>query len=52
MSHGNEWMLKKIETFKNELQILKNETSNLEKENIELMSYLFECSTDDLKCVK
>lgn len=42
----------KIRIFTGELEELKGEHADLEKENINLMSYLFECSTDDLKCLR
>jgi hypothetical protein len=45
-------MSEKILIFQKELEDLKLEQADLEKENITLMSYLFECSTDDLKCLK
>lgn len=46
------YCLFKIAIFKKELEELKEEHAELEKENITLMGYLFECSTDELKNLK
>jgi hypothetical protein len=42
----------KIKLYEEETRKLNEETSKLEKENIESMTKLFECSVADLKVIK
>lgn len=38
--------------FRNDLENLKKYVSDLEQENIQLMSYLFECNNQEVKFVR
>lgn len=42
----------KVAIFKQEIEKLEDDSSSLEKENINLMGHLFDCNNEEFNCIK
>ncbi|XP_043927123.1 coiled-coil domain-containing protein 83 [Protopterus annectens] len=45
----NEWLAREVKIYKKHITEAEERVQNLEQENLELMSYLFDCRLEDLK---